>query len=174
MSGTTDKPAAQWHLGETARDLAFAEFQHAMMCLAEAFYRYTGRSLAQITGEMNLSGQDSVILQVIHTQDRPKSIADIQQFTNRGDIANIQYSVRKLQKAGLVERARNEGRGTTYRLTARGREIALAYVASRRAMLEKFPEGDASLLPRVQDARDLMVILTGLYDQGSRELLTRE
>jgi predicted MarR family transcription regulator len=161
-------------LGETGRELAFAEFQHAMMCLAEAFYRYVGRSLAQITGELNFSGQDSVILQVIHTQQRPKSIADIQQFTNRGDISNIQYSVRKLQKAGLVERAPNEGRGVTYRLTAKGQQIADAYVAARKVLLEKFPEPDETLLPRAQNAKELMVILTGLYDQASRELLTRE
>lgn len=164
----------QWHLGTTPQELAFAEFQHAMMCLSEAFFRFTGRSLAQITGDQNMSGQDSVILQVIHSGNRPKSITDLQHFTNRTDVSNIQYSVRKLQKAGLVRRAKAEGRGAAYELTAHGLEIVDAYVASRRALLADFPEVDDRLIGRLEDARRLAVTMTGLYDQASRYLIVRQ
>jgi len=164
----------QWHLGTTPQELAFAEFQHAMMCLSEAFFRFAGRSLAQIAGDQNMSGQDSVILQVIHSGNRPKSITDLQHFTNRTDVSNIQYSVRKLQKAGLVRRAKAEGRGAAYELTARGLEVVDAYVGSRRELLADFPEMDDRLIARLEDARRLAVTMTGLYDQASRYLIVRQ
>ncbi len=164
----------QWHLGTTPQELAFAEFQHAMMCLSEAFFRFAGRSLAQIADDQNMSGQDSVILQVIHSGKRPKSITDLQHFTNRTDVSNIQYSVRKLQKAGLVRRAKAEGRGAAYELTARGLEVVDAYVRSRRELLADFPEMDDRLIARLEDARRLVVTMTGLYDQASRYLIVRQ
>lgn len=172
--GAHDEENRPWHLGTTPQELAFAEFQHAMMCLSEAFFRFAGRSLAQIAGDQNMSGQDSVILQVIHSGNRPKSITDLQHFTNRTDVSNIQYSVRKLQKAGLVRRARAEGRGAAYELTERGLDVVDAYVKSRRELLADFPEVDDRLIGRLEDARRLAVTMTGLYDQASRYLIVRQ
>jgi len=166
------KPAP-WHLGATQRDLAFAEFQHALICLSEAFYRYVGKSLSIIAADPYLTGQDSVILHTIYLGERPKSITDLQHFTNRSDVANIQYSVRKLKAAKLIERAASgEGRSATYRLTAKGKQIAHAYAKARHVLLARFPEHEQRLVERLADAKDLMVILTGLYDQGSRVLMT--
>lgn len=165
---------AKWRLAQTPKELAFAEFQHALICLSEAFYRYAGRNLALISGDARFNGQDSVILNAINAGERPKSVTDIQHFTNRNDVANIQYSLRKLQAAGLIERApRNEGRGTTYRLTATGLGIAEAYATARRELLDRFPQEEGQLLARLADGTELMAVLTGLYDQVSRLSMTR-
>ncbi len=164
----------QWHLGESDKELAFAEFQHALICLSEAFYRYVGKNLSIIAGEPNLTGQDCVILHTIQTMDRPKSVTELQHFTNRTDVANIQYSVRKLVRAGLVDKVpRSEGRGTTYQITPKGREIVRDFVQTRRELLSHFPDDGGRLRQRLDDARDMMVILTGLYDQASRMLTAR-
>jgi len=165
--------SSEWHLGVTPRELAFARFQHALICLSESFYRNVGRSLAQLVGDSNLNGQDSVLLQVIHSADRPKTITDLQHFSNRTDVANIQYSVRKLERAGLLDRAESAGRSTAYVLTDYGRKIATAYVQARRELLDGFPETDDELLGRLDSAKNLMVILAGLYDHDTREQLTR-
>ncbi|MEO7133631.1 MAG: winged helix DNA-binding protein [Vicinamibacterales bacterium] len=169
-----ERRKTQWHLGGTAKELAFAEFQHAVICLAEAFYRHAGKSLSMIAEDPNLSGYDSVILHVIHMGKRPKSITEIQHFTNRGDVSNIQYSMRKLLNAGLIKRAaRPEGRSASYELTKKGIGIAARYVAARQELLSRFPVEEEQLIGRLKDGEDLMILLTGLYDQASRTLMTR-
>ncbi len=165
----------RWHLGQSEKEMAFADFQHALICLSEAFYRFIGNSLSAVSGEPNLTGQDSVILHAITTMDRPKSITELQHFTNRTDVSNIQYSVRKLVGAGLIEKApKGQGRGTTYRVTKKGRAIVDAHVAARRAVLDEFPDNAGTLEERIDNARNLMVIMTGLYDQASRQLTTKD
>ncbi len=168
------KNNAAWVLVGSERELAFAEFQHALICLGEAFYRFVGKTLDHVMEESNFTGYESVILISIQAGDRPKSITELQEFTNRSDVANIQYSVRKLERAALIEKvARTSGRGTKYRLTKKGSEVVRAYAEYRRALLDQFPESTQRLVPRLSNARDLMVILTGLYDQGSRKMHTR-
>lgn len=165
----------RWHLGQSEKELAFGEFQHALICLSEAFYRFIGNSLSSVSGEANLTGQDSVILHAITTMDRPKSITELQHFTNRTDVSNIQYSVRKLATAGLIEKApKGRGRGTSYRVTPKGRAIVEAHVEARRAVLDEFPDNAGTLEERIDNARNLMVIMTGLYDQASRQLTTKD
>ncbi len=168
------QPDKKWHLGETEAELGFAEFQHAVICFAESFYRYVGKSLSMIAGDPNLTGYDSVILHTIYALDRPKNITEIQHFTNRGDVANIQYSIRKLSKAGLIEKApRGGGRGTAYRVSAKGRAVARDYVLARRELLSQVPQNGSQLVARLADARNMLTLLTGLYDQASRLMTTR-
>lgn len=164
----------RWHLGQTEKEQAFAEFQHALICMSEAFYRYIGNSLSAVAGEATLTGQDSVILHTVTTQGRPKSITELQHFTNRTDVANIQYSVRKLARMGLIEKTPDtKGRGTTYQVTDKGRAIVEEHVRARRDLLEEFPDDGGTLAERLDGARNLMVMLTGLYDQASREVTTK-
>jgi predicted MarR family transcription regulator len=164
----------KWHLGKSEVELAFAEFQHAVICYSESFYRYIGKSLSMIADDPNLTGYDSVILNTIHALDRPKGVTEIQHFTNRSDVANIQYSVRKLIRAGLIEKApKSGGRGTAYRVTAKGRAVAQEFVAARRQLLDQIPAEGGKLTARLGDARNMLTIMTGLYDQASRLMTTR-
>ena len=145
-----------------------------MICLGEAFYRFIGKTLNHVTEDPNFTGYDSVILHTIQAADRPKSITELQEFTNRSDVANIQYSARKLERAALIEKVpRTSGRGTKYQITKEGRDVVRAYAEDRRALLDQFPEATERLVPRLSNARDLIVILTGLYDQASRHMSTR-
>lgn len=167
-------PDQTWHLGETGLELAFGEFHHVVICFGEAFYRFVGKSLAQLADDPNMTGQDSVILHTIASLDRPKSVTEIQHVTNRGDVANIQYSVRKLMRAGLIEKApRGAGRGTSYRASAKGRAVVREYVEARRALLNQVPQDAAQLAARLGDTSALLSLLTGLYDQASRQISTR-
>jgi predicted MarR family transcription regulator len=171
MKGQADK---KWHLGETEIEQAFGEFHHAVICFAESFYRFVGKSLAKLADAPNMTGHDGVILNTIASLDRPKSVTEIQHVTNRGDVANVQYSVRKLLRAGLIEKApRSAGRGTSYRATARGRTVAGDYVEARRRLLAQIPVDEAHLAARLDESRAMLTVLTGLYDQASRMIATR-
>lgn len=165
------KPARTLHLGQTELEEAFYEFQHAIICYGEAFYRYAGLLLERISGLPNLTGADSVILNSIRAGDRPKSIPELQHFTNRSDIANIQYSIKKLIKAGLVQRdAQSQGRSTTYSLTDKGIEVTDAYAEARREFLTRFPQPAAETVDQLNNATGMILHMTGLYDHGARSL----
>jgi predicted MarR family transcription regulator len=168
----TTQGKTRLHLGETELELALFELQHSVICYTEAFYRYVEMQLKRVTGDARLTGQDCVILQSVRLGDRPKSIPEMQHFTNRTDIANIQYSVKKLMKAGLVEKAnRNHGRGTTYRLTAEGNRATDAYVKARREFIATLQPESAGLIKDMQAAARLIQMLTGAYDHVTRSLV---
>lgn len=158
------------HLGRSESELALFEFQHAAICFIEAFYRHLESQLIRLTGDARMSAQDCVILHAIRLGERSKSIPDIQHFTNRTDLANIQYSVKKLVKAGLIEGARDNaaGRGTRYALTARGVALTDEYIRARQAFMRMIPVDQGQWMKELREATSVMLMLTGLYDHVSR------
>lgn len=167
-----DRPAI--HLGQSEIELELYELQHAAICYMEAFYRYIEAQLHRAAPETNLSGADCVILHAIRIANRPKSIRELQLYTNRSDVANIQYSVKKLAAAGLVERAKGKkgaaGQGAAYRLTAQGRAVTDDYVRARKELIDLIPQERAKVVGDAQTATRLLLQLTGLYDHVSRSL----
>ena len=64
-----------------------------------------------------------MILQQLMFTPKPRSVSDLSRFSNRDDISNIQYSLRKLTAAGLIEKVPGStNRDTRYQPTAAGRE----------------------------------------------------
>lgn len=166
--------AQPWHLAASDAERVVAEFEHALICLCEAFGRYNMQGLAGVSDEASFSGQDNMVLHIIQTLDRPKSLSDISRFMNRDDLANIQYSVRKLLKAGLIEKASDRSaRGTTYRTTEDGREVVAAFVARRRDLVLAPAEEMEQLREQLRGATKVMSHFIGLYDQAARVLTTR-
>lgn len=158
------------HLGRSEPELALFEFQHAAICFIEAFHRHLEGQLIRLTGDARMSAQDCVILHAIRLGERAKSIPDIQHFTNRTDIANIQYSVKKLVKSGLIAVARDHtaGRGTRYALTARGMALTDEYIRARQQFMRMIPVEQGRWLKELREATGVMLMLTGLYDHVSR------
>ncbi len=163
-----------WHLAASDAERVVAEFEHALICLCEAFGRYNQQGLAGVPGGLSLSGQDNMVLHIVETLGRPKSLSDISRFMNRDDLANIQYSVRKLLKAGLIEKASDRSaRGTTYRSTAAGRAAVAEFVARRRELVLGPAEEMAQLRDQLRAATKVMSHFIGLYDQAARAMSTR-
>jgi len=162
------------HLGQSALELELYEMQHAAICYMEAFYRYIEAQLHRAAPETNLSGADCVILHAIRIANRPKSIRELQLYTNRSDVANIQYSVKKLAAAGLIERARGKkgaaGQGSAYSLTARGRAVTDDYVRARKELIAMIPQGREKVIADAKTSTRLLLQMTGLYDHVSRSL----
>jgi len=86
-------------LGRSDCERAFFEYEQALICASEAFYRFAGATLGATGREHNLTGQEQVILQQLMVTPKPRSVSDLSRFSNRDDIANIQYSLRKLAAA---------------------------------------------------------------------------
>jgi predicted MarR family transcription regulator len=161
-------------LGRTERERVFLEFEQALICAAEAFYRFAGVALGPMGKENKLTGQENVILQQLMFTPKPRSVSDLSRFSNRDDISNIQYSLRKLTAAGMIEKVPGStNRDTRYRPTAAGREATEYLVAARRELLIG-PSGSINdIEAQLNSATNAMSLLTGLYDRVSRVLAGR-
>lgn len=85
--------AQPWHLAASDAERVVADFEHALICLCEAFGRYNMLGLAGVSDEASFSGQDNMVLHIIQTLDRPKCSGLISadtsiggSFTHRGEI----------------------------------------------------------------------------------------
>jgi predicted MarR family transcription regulator len=98
----------------------------------------------------------------------------LSRFSNRDDISNIQYSLRKLTAAGMIEKVPGStNRDTRYRPTAAGREATEYLVAARRELLIGPSGGINDIEAQLKSATNAMSLLTGLYDRVSRVLAGR-
>jgi predicted MarR family transcription regulator len=161
-------------LGRTERERAFLEFEQALICASEAFYRFAGATLGPVGKQHNLTGQENVILQQLMFTSKPRSVSDLSRFSNRDDISNIQYSLRKLSVAGLIEKVPGStNRDTRYRPTAAGRDLTEGLVATRRDHLIAPSANITDIEKQLKSATTAMSLLTGLYDHVSRVLAGR-
>jgi predicted MarR family transcription regulator len=163
------------HLASSPHEFAITEFEQGLICAAEAFYRFYGALLGREGRHYNLSGHDNVILQQIMAASRPLAVADLARFANRDDIANIQYSLKKLMRAGLIEKAaRGSARETSYRATDLARDRTREFLRLRR---ELFTDPSAQILnfdQQLEICAKLMNTIAGFYDHGTRVMANRE
>ncbi len=158
-------------LARSERERAFFEFEQALICASEAFYRFAGAALGPTGRQHNLTGEENVIFQQLMFTSKPRSVSDLSRFSNRDDIANIQYSLRKLAAAGLIEKVPGStNRDTRYRPTAAGKELTEALVATRRERLIAPSVNITDIEKQLKAATTAMSLLTGLYDHVSRVL----
>jgi predicted MarR family transcription regulator len=163
------------HLAASPREFAVTEFEQGLICAAEAFYRFYGSLLGRRGREQKLSGHDNVILQQIMAASRALSVTDIARFANRDDTANIQYSLKKLLRAGLIYKApHSSAREASYSVTERAREWTRHFLALRR---ELFTDPSAQILDfqeQLAAAAKLLNTIAGFYDHGTRVTASRE
>ncbi len=155
-----------WHLATTPLEVRLTELEYALMRAGELFARWQVECLA-MSGEAEASGFENALLHVIRMNDRPKSAKELARLTNREDMPNIQYGLRKLLKAGLVLREGASRSGVVYMVSEKGREVTDRYADVRQQLL-------VALLGRLDDpeqafaeAERTLEILTGLYDRAA-------
>ena len=163
------------HLAASAEELTVTDFEQSLICAAEAFYRCIGLLLGPAAREHRLSGEDNVILQQLMLAEKPRGVTELSRFANRDDFSNIQYSLRKLTKCGLVEKVRGStNRETAYRVTAAGRQATETLVRLRRELLVAPGSAVADMDKHLAAATNGLLLLTGLYDHTSRVLAGRD
>ncbi|MFN6976853.1 MAG: winged helix DNA-binding protein, partial [Gemmobacter sp.] len=106
----------RWHLAQSAVEVATTELEFALMRTTEGFARWQSECLASVV-DLAATGPENAMLHIIRMNDRPKSIKDLARLTNRDDVPNIQYSLRKLIAAGLVRRQGAGRAGVSYEVT---------------------------------------------------------
>jgi len=171
--GSTDEGGLtldrRWHLAETPHEIAVSELEYAIIRCGEAFARWQAECLAAVSG-IQMGGNDNAMLHVIRMKERAKGVKEIARLMNRDDIPNIQYSLRKLLKAGLIEKSTHSShrQGVTYHVTARGHEITERYAGLRRSLLLDFTRTVNEFVPQLTDAARTLDLMSGIYEQAAR------
>jgi predicted MarR family transcription regulator len=112
------------------------------------------------------------MLHIIRMNDRPKSVKDLARLTNRDDVPNIQYSLRKLIAAGLVRRQGAGRAGVTYEVTEAGRAVTDDYAALRRRLLIAAIAAVPGFEARLAEATRTLNLLSGIYEEVARVAAT--
>ena len=161
----------QWHLAESPVEVDTTELEFALMRTFEGFGRWQSECLASVC-DLAATGPENALLHIIRMNDRPKSIKDLARMTNRDDVPNIQYSLRKLIGAGLVLRKGAGRSGVTYEVTEEGRRVTDDYGAVRRRLLIQAVAGLPSFAERLSEATRTLNLLSGIYEEIARVAAT--
>lgn len=157
-----------WHLATNSYEVGLTELEFAILRVSEAFSRWQSDCLACCYPQ-TFSGADTAVLHVIRMHDRPKSISEIGRLLNRDDLSNLQYGIRKLAKAGLIEKAKisDNKRGVTYRVSDLGREVTDRYAEFRDELLITLTKSMSNWEENLDRVAQVMNLMSGMYDQAS-------
>jgi len=156
-----------WHLATDEFEIGLSEFEFAIFHVAAAFERWQSDCLACCHGH-SFSGTDTAVLHVIRMHERPKSISEIGRLLKRDDQANLQYGIRKLLKAGLIEKSTPAGskKDVTYQVTKRGLQITNQYAEFRRELLVATAQSIAADV-NFESVTLALNLMAAVYDQAS-------
>jgi predicted MarR family transcription regulator len=160
-----------WHLARTPKEVDVAELEYALIRCFEAFGHWQAECLASVV-DFSASGPENALLHMIRMNDRPKSVRDLAHMANRQDIPNIQYSLRKLIKGGMVVRSGSGRSGVTYEVTELGRRVTDDYADVRADLLIDSVARVPDLAKRLPEAAHALDLMIGIYEQAARTAAT--
>lgn len=152
------------HLADNAAP-ELSELEFALTIANNAFQRWIVRGTTA-AGVPDLGALDVLVLHTVNHRGRPKKLADICLVLNMEDTHIVSYALKKLEKLGLVESAR-QGKEKYAATTAEGAALCERYREIREACLIGAVEGMAEKSDISELAR-LLRAISGLYDQAAR------
>ena len=156
-----------WHLAKNNYEIELSELEFSLLRVSAAFERWRADCIA-CCFDQAFSGSDAAVLNVIRMHDRPKSISDIGRQLNRDDQSNLQYGIRKLVKAGVIEKASasDSKKGVTYVVTDLGREATDKFAQFRRELLIDLTQS-ITTNKNLSDVARVLNLMAGMYDQAA-------
>lgn len=171
-AGMKAKYYKSWHLAEDESSFKVTEFEWAMIRFYEAFSRSV-TTMGTLTIDADIKYSEHLILHVIRMQDRLKSSATIARMINRDDIPNIQYSLRKLEAKGLIEKVQGKGaKNFAYRVTEKGALTTDEYAALRSEVLLEPMATLGNFDASIAKVTQLLGVMTGIYEEAARSSAT--
>ena len=160
-----------WHLAQSPAEVDLTELEFSLMRAFEGFGRWQSECLGSVC-DLAATGPENALLHIIRMNDRPKTIKDLARLTNRDDVPNIQYSLRKLLGAGLILRKGSGRSGVTYEVTDEGLRVTEDYGALRRRLLMAALENLPGMAGRLTEATRTLNLLSGIYEEVARTAAT--
>jgi predicted MarR family transcription regulator len=160
-----------WHLCQTAEELPITMIENSLIRTAAAFDRW----MAECQGaaaHVPMSSTDNLVLNAIRMREVPKGLSELGRFLNRDDISNIQYSLRKLQAAGLIEKHSSRKRRTTsYQVTKKGAKVTDEFARLRRKLLITSIPSLRDWEEQVGTAIRVLQLMQSVYENASVALM---
>ena len=143
-----------------------SEFEFGLIVVGNAFNRWIARCMAA-AGLPGLAPMDVLVLHHVHHRARDKRLADIAFTLNVEDLHVVNYSLKKLLAAGVVETTRL-GKEVLYRTNDAGKAYIDRYREIRErclvaALSRSHGDGDT-----IHETARVLRWLSGLYDQAAR------
>lgn len=168
---SSDRLDKHWHMSRDDHEIALSEIEFSIFRIYASFSRWMDdlSACCQESGEQMCSGIDFAVLNIIRMHDRPKSISELGRLMNRDDISNIQYSIRKLTKAGLIEKTGSlaNKKNATYIATELGITSTNNYARYRRELLLPLTQSISESDERMSQVANVLSLLSGMYDQAA-------
>lgn len=161
-----------WHLAKSNTEILVTEFEWSLIRLYEAFSRWVSTTGSLLVDE-DLRFTEHLILHVIRMHNRPKNSITIARMTNRDDVPNLQYSLRKLEAAGLISKSKDKsGKTFSYVVTEQGKKVTDSYANIRSDLLIKSIATISNVDERMEEMTKLIGVLTGIYEEMARSSAT--
>ncbi len=148
------------------------EFELALIRAYNGLDRWQQQSVA-FASDTPLSGAEGALLRIIRMHDRPKSIKELARLTNRDDIPNIQYSLRKLAAAGLISKSGSGRTGVSYATTPDGVKLTDQLSANRREQLIAALLEFDGFSGELDASQSVLNRLTSAFEDTVREIAAR-
>lgn len=158
--------ASSAHLASSrAPDLSEVEF--GLMIAGHAFDRWTVRCMSA-AGLPDLTATDVMVMHHVYHRQRSKKLADICFTLNVEDTHIISYSLKKLERLGIVRSERN-GKEALYSVTDQGTAYIKRYIEIReQCLIDGLEAGAGAGVEFNRQLAKTLRALSGLYDQAAR------
>ncbi len=143
-----------------------SELEYALMVASNAFDRWTVRCMAA-AGRADLGALDIRVLHTVNHRGRAKRLADICLVLNEEDTHTVSYSLKKLERLGLVTGSR-QGKEKYAAITDDGSGLCKRYAEVREALLVDGLGDTRDRARRISDLAALLRAMSGHYDQAAR------
>lgn len=154
-----------WHLAQTEPEKRLTSFELELWRVFHGFLRWQ-EDCENCINKHDLSAHDIAILHVIRVRNNPKTLYDIGRILNRSDVYNMQYSIRKLEKLGLIKKSSNRNKKmTVYTITEKGVEDTDAFTAAKRVILVELFKKEIAL--NLDELTAFMQKLRVIYDSAA-------
>lgn len=155
----------KWHLTETEVEQDLTEIEFLLWRLSYSMERWH-EDCQRFVGTGDFNASEVAMMHCIRMHDNPKSISDISRLMNRDDTSNIQYSLRKLIKQGIIKKS-NTGKTAFYTMTEKGITATDRYTEIRRKIIinlfkEKLPKEKSEVLCK------FLIEGKHIFDEASR------
>ena len=144
----------------------FSEFEYGMIIAYNAFSRWMTRCMNAV-GYQDFNPLDVLVLHNVNHRKRAKRLVDVAFVLNVEDQHTVNYSLKKLTKAGLVE-GEKRGKEIFYSTTKTGKDACTEYGRLRELCL--ISPATSSNVDKEEISRTAKVLrnASGLYGQASR------
>ena len=152
---------------------SLTRFELGVVRLYEAFSSWALELQKYVSGHQ-VSFQEVALLHCVRLRGGSTTLAEMMMFLHRHDLAAINYSLRKLEQHGWIQRTRGPyRREVAYSITDEGRAVTDAYGRMRNQVLVTLCREILGMQASTNDAAAVLERMIGIYDQATQQILNQ-